>query len=167
MLKWDPSQCWVLAPSAAWEMKRWPVGHWQSLIAKMPTQKFVVVGGPQDHFCDELEKAGPDRVQNLAGLLSWLESARLVSECRGLVSGDTGILHLGDYTGRPTWAIIGPTAFGFPSWSNSHTVDIQLPCRPCTKDGRGQCRLTKEPRKCLLDINPEKIAIELNNQSNP
>ena len=162
MLKWPSGQTWVLAPSAAWEMKRWPVEHWQHLIRLRPKDNFFILGGPQDHFCEQLEQAAPERVQNLAGLLSWLESARLVSECRGLISGDTGVLHLGDYLGRPTWALLGPTAFGFPSWANSHTVDISLPCRPCTKDGRGLCRLTKTPRKCLIDIDPERIASELN-----
>ncbi|MCB0364486.1 MAG: glycosyltransferase family 9 protein [Bdellovibrionaceae bacterium] len=163
LLKWPASECLLLAPSAAWEMKRWPVDYWQTLIAHLPQAKFMILGGPQDHFLDEIQKVAPERVQNLAGLLSWNESARLVSECGGLVSGDTGLLHLGDYLGRPTWALIGPTAFGFPSWPNSHTFEVDLPCRPCTKDGRGECRI-KEVRKCLIDIKPESVASELNQQ---
>lgn len=146
-------------------MKRWPVTHWQNLIIQLPHHRFFVLGGVQDHFCKQLEQVAPNRVQNLAGLLSWLESGRLVSQCRGLVSGDTGVLHLGDYTGCPTWAIIGPTAFGFPSWPNSHAISVDLPCRPCSKDGRGKCRLKKQPKKCLLDISPEKVASEINRKT--
>jgi heptosyltransferase-2 len=156
-LRFDPKQTLVLAPSAAWEMKRWPLTHWQELIRQLPQQRFFVLGGPQDDFCADLTNVDPSRVQNLAGTLNWLESSKLIQDSRGVVSGDTGIMHLSDYLGRPTFALMGPTAFGFPSWPNSHTLEVNLPCRPCTKDGRGRCRL-KEYQKCLVDIRPEVVA---------
>ena len=40
----------VLAPSAAWEMKRWPVEHWKKLVTLLPNENFVILGGPKDTF---------------------------------------------------------------------------------------------------------------------
>lgn len=156
-LRFDPKLTVVLAPSAAWEMKRWPPDHWRKLIQLLPRHHFFILGGPEDQFCAELAQTDPLRVQNLAGKLNWLESSRLIQASLGVVSADTGIMHLSDYLGRPTFALIGPTAFGFPSWPNSRTLEVDLPCRPCTKDGRGRCRL-KEYQKCLVDIRPEVVA---------
>ena len=51
-----------LAPSAAWEMKRWPLEYWKKIIELCPNKKFIILGGPGDHFCQELENFFPLRV---------------------------------------------------------------------------------------------------------
>lgn len=33
----------TLVPSAAWPMKRWPVGHWQKLVLNLPDYKFMIL----------------------------------------------------------------------------------------------------------------------------
>lgn len=151
-----PKQAIVLAPSAAWKMKRWPMESWKELILAMDKQLFVIVGGPEDHFCAELAQLAPQRVINLAGQLTWLETAQLLSEAPLVISGDTGVLHLSDYLGTPTLALIGPTAFGFPSWKNSQVLETDLKCRPCSKDGRGKC-VQNIYQRCLVDIRPERV----------
>ncbi|MDD0851951.1 glycosyltransferase family 9 protein [Halobacteriovorax sp. GB3] len=149
----------ALAPSAAWEMKRWPLDHWKSLIRLMENEKFVVLGGPGDEFCQELVDLAPGRVLNLAGKLSLMESSFLVTLSKGLISADTGVLHVADILGVKALALIGPTAFGFPTGSQMKTLDIELPCRPCTKDGRGKC-VQDVYQKCMVDISPERVAAE-------
>ncbi|MEZ4871174.1 MAG: glycosyltransferase family 9 protein [Bdellovibrionales bacterium] len=131
-----PESFIALAPSAAWEMKRWPVEHWKDLIQQLPQKQFVLLGGPGDEFCAEIAAEAPDRVTNLAGRCSWLESCSVIKKSQALVSGDTGIMHLADLLGIKTFALIGPTAFGFPSYPNSKVLEVPLSCRPCTKDGR-------------------------------
>jgi ADP-heptose:LPS heptosyltransferase len=49
----------VLVPSAAWELKRWPVSYWQALVGLLPTQRFVVLGGPADVFCADIAAVHP------------------------------------------------------------------------------------------------------------
>lgn len=150
----------TLAPSANWEMKRWSIGHWQRLIELLPERNFIILGGPDDHFCEEIRSVAPDRVQNLAGRCSLLESCYIAKISNVLVSGDTGILHAGDLFKVPTLALIGPTAFGFPSGEKSQVLEVDLPCRPCTKDGRGACK-DSIYKRCMVEITPELVASKL------
>lgn len=148
----------ALAPSAAWAMKRWPVSHWRALIESLKDASFIILGGPNDHFLSELE-IDPQRVLNLAGRLSLAESSALLKEVDLLVANDTGTLHVADQLERPTIALIGPTAFGYPSHATSHTAEIDLPCKPCSKDGRGKCRNSVYQR-CLVDLSPHQVALQ-------
>lgn len=147
----------TLVPSANWEMKRWPVEHWRSLIELLPEYNFVVLGGPTDHFCADIAAAAPQRVVNMAGKSSIMESSYIVAKSSIVVSGDTGFLHSADLFKVPTLALMGPTAFGFPARPTSEILYLGLPCSPCTKDGRGGC---KDPiyQRCMVEITPEMVA---------
>lgn len=148
----------VLAPSAAWELKRWPVEHWKTLVRLMPSEKFILVGGPKDDFCKEIFAVAPDRIENMAGKWSWAESTQAVAQAKAVVSGDTGILHLADFLKIPTLALIGPTAFGHPTSLTTRVVEKKLYCKPCSKDGRGGCK-NKIFKTCLNDI-PASFVVE-------
>ncbi len=147
----------TLVPSAAWELKRWPVKYWQKLVRLRDDLHFVVLGGPGDTFCEEIRAAAPERVINLAGKTSLMESFCAVWHSPYVISGDTGFLHAADLFQKPGQAIIGPTAFGYPSNPKMKVMEVDLPCRPCTKDGSTKCKL-KEERKCLMDISPLLVA---------
>lgn len=149
-----------LAPSAAWEMKRWPLEHWKKLITLQAERRFVVLGGPADTFCEELVQVAPDRVLNLAGKLSLIESCYAVSKADVLVSADTGLIHVADILGVKGLSLVGPTAFGFPTNQNIETLEVDLPCRPCSKDGRGACS-QEVWQKCMVDIKPELVSSRL------
>ncbi len=151
----------ILAPSAAWEMKTWPIDNWNKLIELMPDHKFYIIGGPSDKFCQEFEKNFSDRVVNLAGKLSLLESVALINISPLLICADTGVLHVADLFSKSTIALMGPTAFGFTSTNAIETLSVDLKCRPCTKDGRGKC--TQDIyQKCMVQIDPELVAKKAN-----
>ena len=150
-----PAEFWVWAPSAAWEMKRWPIEHWKALISKMK-MPVVLVGGPGDLFIEEIAKAAIYGSINLAGKISWLETAAVIEKAKGLVSADTGVAHLADYIGVPNVILIGPTAFGFPSRKQSISISKNLSCQPCSKDGRGRCH-NDVYQRCLVDIRPDEV----------
>lgn len=149
----------ILVPSAAWEMKRWPLPHWKKLIEIMPEHHFVVLGGREDHFCEELKAVAPERVVNLAGKLSLVESCALIEKSELVISADTGLLHVADVLGVKALSLMGPTAFGFTIGPQIKTMEVELPCRPCTKDGRGSCSQDVY-QKCMVDITPQKVAQE-------
>ena len=150
----------TLVPSAAWEMKRWPLEHWKKLILSLPEESFVILGGPEDLFCQELEDLAPSRVKNMAGKLSLMESMGVVNCSRLVISADTGIIHVADLLGISGLSLIGPTAFGFPTGNHIKTLEVDLPCRPCSKDGRGRCS-QKIYQKCMVDITPEMVLTEI------
>ncbi|GAF01818.1 glycosyltransferase family 9 protein [Saccharicrinis fermentans] len=160
LLKNQPAQTITLVPSAAWELKRWPVSYWKKLIELLPDFHFTILAGPQDNFCNDIAETAPEQVLNLAGKTSLLESFCVTSKAQYVVSGDTGFLHAADLFNVPGCAIIGPTAFGYPTGEKMKIFDLQLPCQPCSKHGNTKCKL-QEIKKCLVDITPEQIVEEI------
>lgn len=152
---------WItMVPSAAWEMKRWPIDHWKKLMTLLASDyHFVFLGGPADQFIQELVAVCPERSLNLAGKLTLTESSYLVSKSKWIISNDTGLLHLADLAGIHGLSLQGPTAFGFTTHPNLKTMEVDLACRPCTKDGSGKCSQDIY-KKCMVDITPEDIARE-------
>lgn len=155
-----PKDFVALAPSAAFPLKRWPLEHFAKLIALMPQTNFVILGGPEDGFVDELVKADPRRVTNLAGKMPLMKSAAVIAASRALVSNDTGLMHVAEQIGKPCMALMGPAPFGFPSRPMTKIFELDLACRPCSKHGQGPC-VNPEFQKCLRDIQPESVAAEL------
>ena len=145
----------ILAPSAAWPMKRWPLDHWIELIKLWPQGDFVLLGGPNDGFCERIAE-GRANVTSLIGRLSLIESCYLVSQARLVISADTGLIHVADLLGTKGLCLMGPTAFGFPTGKHIGLVEVPLECRPCSKDGRGKCSQDVY-QKCMVDIKPENV----------
>ena len=152
----------LLAPSAAWKMKRWPLDHWKQLISRWSDGEFAILGGKKDEFCRELEEIDRRRVTSLAGKLSLVQSCYLISRGKLLICADTGLIHVADLLGTKGLALIGPTAFGHPTNANIKVLDVALGCRPCSKDGRGKCRQNIY-QQCLVDISPERVLREAKN----
>lgn len=150
----------ALAPSAAFELKRWPLEYWKTLIEKMPGTRFAVLGGPEDGFVETLAAAAPDRVVNLAGRLSLNESADVIALSDALVANDTGLMHVAEQIGKPCVALMGPAPFGFPSRPRTRILELNLACRPCSKHGQGPC-VNPSFHQCLRGIAPEKVMQEL------
>lgn len=158
MLEQVSDKKWItLVPSAAWPLKRWDTEYWQGLVEKMDENYFVILGGPNDRFCERIQKIAPERTLNLAGATSLIDSLCIVHLSHLVISGDTGFLHAADIFEKKAIALIGPTAFGFPSGKNTTTLEVNLSCRPCTKDGSTKCTNIVE-KKCLRDISPVLVA---------
>lgn len=149
-----------LVPSAAWEMKRWPLVHWKKLIKLLPEAHFVILGGKEDHLLgQELAGIDPSRVQDLTGKLSLVESCHLIFKSALVISADTGLLHVADVLGVKALSLMGPTAFGFTMSSKIKTLEVDLACRPCSKDGSGKCS-QEVWQRCMVEITPAKVANE-------
>ncbi|MEY4615129.1 MAG: hypothetical protein RJB66_89 [Pseudomonadota bacterium] len=154
----------ALAPSAAYALKRWPLDHWKTLLQRWTTTssttKFVLLGGPEDQFLQELVFIAPERIFNLAGKLSLEESAAVVKNSQLLIANDTGLLHVGEQLGHPTIALMGPAPFGFPCRLDSTQIlELDLPCRPCSKHGQGPC-INTNYQWCLVGITPDRVLKE-------
>jgi ADP-heptose:LPS heptosyltransferase len=151
----------LLIPGAAWAMKTWPDDHWKSLIRSLLEEngsgQLVLLGGKTDRICFDLKNAFSDeKLLNLAGDLSFVESCAVVQNAKQVISADTGLMHVADQTGVDNLCLIGPTAFGYPMYSNSVVLEVELPCKPCSKDGRGRC-VQSVYQKCMRDISPERV----------
>ncbi len=151
----------VLVPSAAYELKRWPLEHWDSLIGNNSDINFVVLAGPDDHFTKKLDTH--KNVLNLTGKCSLLTSAAVINLSSFVVSNDTGLLHIAEQLGKKSIALMGPAPFGFPSRSSTTILQKELSCRPCSKHGQGPCRNVVY-HECLASITASDISQVLRRQ---
>ncbi|MBC7465810.1 MAG: glycosyltransferase family 9 protein [Bdellovibrio sp.] len=149
----------TLAPSATYELKRWPIGYWKKLVQLNPDKKFIVLAGPADHFTSELNTE--KNVINLTGQTNLLQSAAIIEKSQAAVCNDTGLLHFAEQLGKPAIALMGPAPFGFPSRSSTRILEKELWCRPCSKHGQGPCK-NSNFQECLRLISPEDVSRNLN-----
>ncbi len=151
----------ALAPSAAHLLKRWPVDHWKKLILLNSQTHFVLLGGPEDSFIEEIHQVAPERTLNLAGKASLAVSSSIVATAQILIANDTGLLHVAEQLGKPAIALMGPAPFGFPSRKSTDILELNLPCRPCSKHGQGPCVNKNFFHECLVAITPETVTLHL------
>lgn len=136
-----------IAPTSVWYTKQFPAHKWVELIGQIPAHCTVfLLGGPGDvSACADIAAAArhPD-IQNLAGQLSFLESAALMRGAQLNYVNDSAPLHLASAVDAPVVAVFCSTlpAFGFTPLSSWHAVvqtAVPLSCRPCGLHGRSTC----------------------------
>lgn len=103
------------APGAGRELKMWPPAHWAALIRELLADDFRVelTGAAADaRFNDDFLGrffSGRAGVVSSAGKFSLPDLARRMSRGAGLVSVNTGVMHLGAVLGIPVVGLHGPT----------------------------------------------------------
>ncbi len=89
---------------------------------------------------------------NLAGRTSIIETAAIIDMSSVLLSGDSGVLHMGLGLGKPTVSLFGPsnTKKWAPRGDRHIVLNKKLFCSPCSKFGYTPiCRFNAE---CMADI---------------
>ncbi len=151
----------ALNPGATHAVNRWPTSHFSELadlIVEKLSGKAVIVGGPDDvPLSDEIVSRSRTKPLSLAGKTSLLQLGAVLEQCRVLVSGDTGPLHMATAVGTKAVALFGaadPDRTG--PVGNSHRV-IQaagVACAPC------RSRTCSNPAylECMKKITPKDVA---------
>lgn len=140
----------VFAPDSIWPTKRLPEKKWIELIANIPKDYSIYFIGAypdKDRISDLISKVKERKgMHNLAGSLSLLQSAALMSMAVRNFVNDSGPLHLASAMDAPVTAFFCSTIpqFGFgPLSSDSMLVEVKekLSCRPCGIHGLRECPL--------------------------
>jgi len=151
----------VLFPGASIPERRWGVDRFSALATKLAEQqlRIVLVGGGADDDSGETIAESVENAVNLAGKTSLLETASILKDATLLVSGDSGILHIGVGLRIPTVSLFGPgiATKWAPQGLCHRVINLDLPCSPCTRFG------TTPPcpigAKCLHDISVDQVFI--------
>lgn len=136
-----------IAPTSVWFTKQFPAHKWVELIRRMsPDCRVFLLGGREDAVaCDAiLTASGLASVQNLAGQLSFLESAALMQGAAMNYANDSAPVHIASAMNAPMTVVFCSTvpAFGFAPLSDPKFIvetTEQLACRPCGLHGRKSC----------------------------
>jgi ADP-heptose:LPS heptosyltransferase len=148
----------ALFPGASIAERCWGTEKFRQLAGRLIAEGFavVVVGGKEDIAAGRGIVDGFSAL-NLAGKTSLCGTAGVLKRSQLLVSGDSGVLHLGVGLGTPTVSLFGPgiAAKWAPRGAQHVVINHKLPCSPCTRFG------TTPPcpigAKCIQDIAVDEV----------
>ncbi len=155
------SDHWLaVLPGARWENKRWPAERFAEVVRAIsirhPNLRFVILGGNSDKPLGErIARTAPDRCLDLAGATSLPEMVEWVRLSQGVLTNDTGPMHVAAALGKPLVALFGPTEprRTGPYGQLGCALQVNLPCAPCLKS---RCSWS-EPMECLTAIQPGTV----------
>jgi ADP-heptose:LPS heptosyltransferase len=136
--------------------KRWPLGYWQSLVARFLTDgwRVALVGGAED-----VAAAGwiepHANLGNWTGRLSVAETTALLERADLFLGADSGPSHLAASAGVPSVVLFSGTnrVSQWRPWSRrSLVLRSSVPCRPCHLK---VCPLAGHP--CMSNLTPERV----------
>lgn len=151
----------AFGPSASFPGKCWPKERFFELGQKLKEDGYQIflMGGPGDLEAKWLEEKSNGEFINLAGTLSFLETAAFLKQCRLAISNDSAVVHFAEAMKTPVVSIFGPTAaeFGYgPFLEKSSLMAADLKCRPCSRNGKGECHNPVE-RECFLLVDVDQV----------
>ena len=137
--------------------KRWPLEYYAELANRKIEQGFDVwlFGSPKDKvITDQIMALTANRCENFAGRLELSESIAFMSLTWGLVTNDSGLMHIAAALQKPLIAIYGSTSPRFtpPLSAQAIILQLNLACQPCFQR---ECPLVHH--QCMRDITPERV----------
>jgi len=157
-----------IAPTSVWFTKQFPAEKWIELIKIISKENKIYLLGAKSDFdsCEKIVSNFSNNIFNLAGKLSFLESAALIADAKICYVNDSAPLHIASAMNVPTIAVFCSTipAFGFgPLSDKNKIVEVKdLKCRPCGLHGFKSCPEKNLPAEkktfcCALDVNVEEM----------
>lgn len=156
-----------IAPTSVWYTKQYPEEKWIEFINEVNDNlKIYLLGGPGDHDAcqDIIDNCSHSQIKNLAGKLTFLESAALIKDAKMNYVNDSAPLHIASAMNAYVTAIFCSTIpeFGFgPLSEKSYIVQTpdKLKCRPCGLHGKKEC--PKKHFNCTKTIDKKHLLEKL------
>lgn len=158
-LKHDSKKIIAVAPGSNWFTKRWPQENYDLLVKRLNSNGYGIVfigSSVERSICDEIKPK--NNFVNLAGDLSLLESAAVISKCDLIICNDSGAMHLANAMKTDVFVFFGPTVqkIGYsPIGDKDIVFEIDLECRPCSSHGTAKCPL--DHFDCMRLIKSETV----------
>ncbi|MBI2633429.1 MAG: glycosyltransferase family 9 protein [Parcubacteria group bacterium] len=158
----NASYLFGFVPGAKREHNQWPLDNFVKtgnfILETYNNSQIVVLGGADDYEKGEYIKneiAVNDRVINLCGKTSLLESAAIINRLTLLITNNTGLMHMGAFAGKKVIAIFSSAELNgkwFP-YGLDQNVSMFLKRLPCT------CYYKKCPfdYKCIKLVTVDEI----------
>ena len=125
-------------PGAAYgSSKRWYPERFSQVAAALVKKyhaKIILFGGPGERdVTEEIIRASGPSLLNMAGQTTIRGLMALLSQCRLLITGDSGPMHIAAALGVPVVAIFGSTdpALTTPIGTGHVVIRKNVPCSPC------------------------------------
>ena len=162
-----PQQYWAFAPGAEYgPAKCWPASHYAELARSLQAAHglpIVLLGsGKEVALCDEIAAAAPGACRVLAGKTTLIDAMVLIAGARGVVSNDSGLMHVAAAFGIPQVAVFGSTSPEHTPPLNPRAQviwlkeELQLDCAPCFDR---TCRFGHT--RCLTGVSAQRVEAAL------
>ena len=152
----------AVAPGSVWQTKVYPAEHYKEIIKYLTEDGYTVIliGGDADKdLCEQIKSSFSDKVLNLAGKFSFIETEELLKHVKLLISNDSAPTHLGMCADIPVLTIYCSTVPGFgfyPYNEKSEFISFNnLHCKPCGIHGYRQCPI--ETFDCGYKLQPDTV----------
>jgi heptosyltransferase II len=157
----------TIAPASLWFTKQYPAPKWLDFIKKVdPSVWIYLLGSKADiSLCEELRlNSNAPNILNLAGTLSFLESASLMKDAKMNFTNDSAPMHLASSVNAPVTVIYCSTipGFGFGPLSDDSSIvemDVELYCRPCGLHGYKAC--PEKHFRCATSIQADQLLLRI------
>lgn len=142
--------------------KRWPAAYYAEVANKKLAEGFDVwlFGSHKDRVITEkIMQLTNNQCEHIAGRTQLAETIDLLSLVSGVITNDSGLMHVAAALKKPVIAIYGSTspAFTPPLSNQANILQLSLPCQPCFQRA---CPLTHH--RCMRDLLPEQVLSLMN-----
>ena len=159
----EPGGYWVFAPGAEYgPAKCWPPAHYAALARMLHADSglpVLLLGSPKEAaLCKSIAQQAGGACEVLAGQTPLIEAMALIAGARGVVSNDSGLMHVAAAFGVPQAAVFGSTSPEHtPPLNPAARVlwlkdELKLDCAPCFDR---VCRLGHT--RCLTELSPQRV----------
>ncbi len=161
----DGAPFFLIHPGGGAEVvsRQWPPERFAALVDLLAAQwgwPVVATGaGAERAVVERIRAAAATPVLDLCDRLTLRRLAAVIERSACCIMNDTGPLHMANALGRPTVAILGPTApevVGIPE--TGAAVFADLPCRPCAHLSGWTACANPDQWACLRAVAPEDVA---------
>lgn len=157
------SPYYVVVPGARWKTKQWFPERFSEVISTLDGYS-IIVGSTSDRVIGEsISHQSKEKAVNIAGDTTIQELICLIRHAKGVISNDTGPMHIAAALNKPLVAVFGPTSplRTGPYSRNCQVVNADVGCAPCYKK-------TCAKMTCMKSIDAKNVldAIEKLSYSN-
>jgi len=137
--------------------KRWPEDYFADVANQKLSEGWDIwlFGSEADRpITDKIMKMTDNRCENISGKTELFETIAMLSLVSGVVTNDSGLMHMAAALKKPVIALYGSTspAFTPPLSHSAKILKLDLECQPCFKR---DCPLGHH--RCMRDLTPASV----------
>jgi len=163
----EPGAYWVFAPGAEYgPAKCWPAAHYAALARSLHAESgrpVLLLGSAKETaLCEDIARESGEGCKALAGKTTLDGAMALIAAARGVVSNDSGLMHVAAALGVAQVALFGSSSPEHtpPLNPNARVLwlkeELELDCAPCFDR---VCRFGHT--RCLTELMPERVQAAL------
>ncbi len=157
----------AIAVGSKHNTKQLPIEKVKELL-NLIDYKFILLGGKDDiEKSQKITEGFEHKIYNACGELSLQQSAKVLKNCKAIITGDTGLMHIAAALKIKIFSLWGNTVIDFgmkpylPKNKELYNIyEVNLKCRPCSKLGFKKC--PKQHFNCMMKQDINYIANDIN-----